>query len=158
MIFTRNTLLTRLGIDTTSYESRLYRDAKSTSKTWEIGQTMGTRPTSPTQNGNRKPARSQVGVHKISLATANASSNASTSITTDKLLFYLLCLLMYNKWMNKWKRLKVTFRTTYFPPEKNYLRNRKVPENSGNDSRYNRCNLYHNTVLTKALSTWRWDN
>ena len=78
---------------------------------------MGITP-SPTQNGNRKPARSQVGVHKISLATANASSNASTSITTDKLLFYLLCLLMYNKWMNEWKRLKVTFRTTYFPPEK----------------------------------------
>ena len=33
------------------------------------------------------------------------------------------------------------------------LFNRKVRENFGNDSRYNRCNVYHNTMLTKALPT-----
>jgi len=31
------------------------------------------------------------------------------------------------------KRLKLTFPTTYFPPE-NYFRNRKVPENFGTNS------------------------
>jgi len=36
-----------------------------------------------------------------------------------------------------------------FSYRKNYLRNRKVPENSGNDSRYNRCNVYHNAMLIK---------
>jgi len=25
--------------------------------------------------------------------------------------------------------------------------NRKMPDNSGNDSRYNECSLYHNTML-----------
>ena len=41
-----------------------------------------------------------------------------------------------------------------FSTGKSYLRNRKAPGNSGNDSRYNRFNLYHNTMLTKkALPT-----
>ena len=40
-----------------------------------------------------------------------------------------------------------------FSTEKATPRNRKVRDNSANDSRYNRCNVYHNTMLTKALLT-----
>ena len=37
--------------------------------------------------------------------------------------------------------------------------NRKMPENSGNDSRCNKCNvLYHNTMLKTALPTSCWSN
>jgi len=43
---------------------------------------MGAIP-SPNQNGNQKLTRSQIDVHKISLATANASCDAYTSIATN---------------------------------------------------------------------------
>jgi len=35
---------------------------------------------------------------------------------------------------------KIHFPDYLFSTGKSYFRNRKVPENSGNDSRYNRCN------------------
>jgi len=95
---------------------------------------MGTTP-SPNQSGNQKLARSQIHVRKISIAT-------------------VICKLQR---FARVKRLKLTFPSTYFPPEC-YFRNRKVPENSGNDSRYNRCNVYHNTMLTNAFPTGWWDN
>jgi len=34
--------------------------------------------------------------------------------------------------------------------------NRRMPENSGNDLRYDKCSIYHNTMLKTELSTgWR---
>jgi len=94
--FRQNPLLTRLGIDASDWQNpRLYRDANST---WENWPKMGTTP-SPNLSGNRKLTRSQINVHKISLATANASCNASIDYSATY-------------------RLRLTFPTTYFPTGK----------------------------------------
>jgi len=56
------------------------------------------------------------------------------------------------------KTTKINLPDYLFSTGTSYPRNRKVPENSGNDSRYNRCNLYHMTMLTKALPIWQEGN
>jgi len=76
---------------------------------------------------------SQFDVRKI-LATANAT--ATTYIATCN----------YRD-----KTTKINLPNYLFSTGKSYLRNRKVLENSGNDSRYNRCNIHRNTMLTKTL-------